>query len=137
MFTAAISVRFHGRFICQTAPGKPLFPATPARTFPISGTCQKRKIMTDSYSLPLRHFSELREALLEGQDVALVDLREEAAFATGHPLFAANLALSKLELEVLDRIPNRLTAITLYDNGEFYDVQRGERKTMRAAQLLK
>ncbi|MCW2454381.1 UNVERIFIED_ORG: rhodanese-related sulfurtransferase [Rahnella aquatilis] len=93
--------------------------------------------MTDSYSLPLRHFSELREALLEGQGVALVDLREEAAFATGHPLFAANLALSKLELEVLDRIPNRLTAITLYDNGEFYDVQRGERKTMRAAQLLK
>ncbi|WP_129990708.1 rhodanese-like domain-containing protein [Rahnella sp. CFA14(1/10)] len=93
--------------------------------------------MSDSNSLPLRHFSELREALLAGQEVALVDLREEAAFATGHPLFAANLALSKLELEVQDRIPNRHTPVTLYDNGEFYNVQRGERKTVRAAQLLK
>ncbi|MBF7955714.1 rhodanese-like domain-containing protein [Rahnella victoriana] len=92
--------------------------------------------MTDSSALPLRHFAQLRDALREGQEVALIDLREEAAFATGHPLFAANLALSKLELEILDRVPNRRTAITLYDNGEFYDQQRGERKTTRAAALL-
>ncbi|VTQ53085.1 molybdopterin biosynthesis protein MoeB [Campylobacter jejuni] len=92
--------------------------------------------MTDSSALPLRHFAQLRDALREGQEVALIDLREEAAFATGHPLFAANLALSKLELEILDRVPNRRTAITLYDNGEFYDQQRGQRKTTRAAALL-
>ncbi|PBI79146.1 sulfurtransferase [Rahnella victoriana] len=92
--------------------------------------------MTDSSALPLRHFAQLRDALREGREVALIDLREEAAFATGHPLFAANLALSKLELEILDRVPNRRTAITLYDNGEFYDQQRGERKTTRAAALL-
>ena len=92
--------------------------------------------MTDSSALPLRHFAQLRDALREGREVALIDLREEAAFATGHPLFAANLALSKLELEILDRVPNRRTAITLYDNGEFYDQQRGQRKTTRAAVLL-
>lgn len=92
--------------------------------------------MTDSSALPLRHFAQLRDALREGREVALIDLREEAEFATGHPLFAANLALSKLELEILDRVPNRRTAITLYDNGEFYDQQRGERKTTRAAALL-
>ncbi len=92
--------------------------------------------MTDSSALPLRHFAQLRDALREGREVALIDLREEAAFATGHPLFAANLALSKLELEILDRVPNRRTAITLYDNGEFYDQQRGQRKTTRAAALL-
>lgn len=92
--------------------------------------------MTDSSALPLRHFAQLRDALREGREVALIDLREEAEFATGHPLFAANLALSKLELEILDRVPNRRTAITLYDNGEFYDQQRGERETTRAAALL-
>lgn len=93
--------------------------------------------MSDAQTLPLRHFSWLRQALIAGQEVALVDVREEAAFATGHPLFAVNLALSKLELEVLDRIPQRKTAVTLYDNGEFYDAARGERKTTRAAALLR
>ncbi|CAM3596818.1 rhodanese-like domain-containing protein [Rahnella bruchi] len=93
--------------------------------------------MTDLHSWPLRHFSELHDALRAGQEVALIDVREEAAFATGHPLFAANLSLSKLELEVLDRIPERRTAITLYDNGEFYDEARGERKAVRAAEFLK
>jgi len=93
--------------------------------------------MAESHPLPLRHFSQLRDALREGHEVALIDVREEAAFATGHPLFAANLALSKLELEVLDRIPNRQTPVTLYDNGEFYNVRLGERKTARAAALLK
>ncbi|MCL9641483.1 rhodanese-related sulfurtransferase [Rahnella victoriana] len=93
--------------------------------------------MTDLHAWPLRHFSGLYESLREGQEVALIDVREEAAFATGHPLFAANLSLSKLELDVLDRIPNRRTAITLYDNGEFYDEVCGERKAVRAAEFLK
>ena len=52
--------------------------------------------MSDAQTLPLRHFSWLQQALIAGQEVALVDVREEAAFATGHPLFAVNLALSKL-----------------------------------------
>jgi rhodanese-related sulfurtransferase len=65
-----------------------------------------------------RSFADIRAALLAHKEVALVDVREEAPFAEGHPLFAANIPLSKLELEVLSRIPRRDTAITLYDNGE-------------------
>jgi rhodanese-related sulfurtransferase len=65
-----------------------------------------------------RSFADIRAALLAHDEVALVDVREEAPFAEGHPLFAANIPLSKLELEVLSRIPRRDTAITLYDNGE-------------------
>lgn len=65
-----------------------------------------------------RSFDEVRQALLTHQEVALVDVREEAPFAEGHPLFAANIPLSRLELEVLSRIPRRDTAITLYDDGE-------------------
>jgi len=65
-----------------------------------------------------RSFADIRAALLNKEEVALVDVREEAPFAEAHPLFAANIPLSKLELEVLSRIPRRDTAITLYDNGE-------------------
>ena len=65
-----------------------------------------------------RSFADIRNALLNKEELALVDVREEAPFAQAHPLFAANIPLSKLELEVLSRIPRRDTAITLYDNGE-------------------
>ncbi|MBC2655315.1 rhodanese-related sulfurtransferase [Pseudomonas sp. MSSRFD41] len=71
--------------------------------------------MTD---FPTRSPEQIRQALLERQELALVDVREEAPFAEAHPLFAANIPLSKLELEVYARIPRRDTAITLYDQGE-------------------
>jgi rhodanese-related sulfurtransferase len=65
-----------------------------------------------------RTYADIRRALLAHEEVALVDVREEAPFAEAHPLFAANIPLSKLELEVLSRIPRRDTAVTLYDDGE-------------------
>ncbi|MBP2198594.1 rhodanese homology domain-containing protein [Pantoea cypripedii] len=67
---------------------------------------------------PLRQVADIVAALRQQQEVALVDVRDEALYATGHPLFAVNIPLSKLELEWLDRIPRRETVITLYDNGE-------------------
>ncbi|MFL1545303.1 rhodanese homology domain-containing protein [Pseudomonas sp. O39] len=65
-----------------------------------------------------RSFAQIRQALLDREEVALVDVREEAPFAESHPLFAANIPLSKLELEVYSRIPRRDTQVTVYDNGE-------------------
>lgn len=65
-----------------------------------------------------RSFADIRQALLERREVALVDVREEAPFAQAHPLFAANIPLSKLEVEVYPRIPRLDTAITVYDDGE-------------------
>jgi rhodanese-related sulfurtransferase len=67
---------------------------------------------------PTRSFSEIRQALREHEELALVDVREEALFAEAHPLFAANIPLSRLELEVYSRIPRRDTQVTVYDNGE-------------------
>ncbi|MDR6680393.1 rhodanese-related sulfurtransferase [Pseudomonas oryzihabitans] len=61
---------------------------------------------------------DIRQALLAGAEVALLDVREEDPFAAGHPLWAANLPLSRLELEAWSRLPRRDVAITLYDNGE-------------------
>lgn len=61
---------------------------------------------------------EVRDDIIARREIALIDLREEEPFARAHPLFAAQLPLSRLELDVLDRIPRRTTRIVLYDNGE-------------------
>ncbi|MFT4247058.1 MAG: rhodanese homology domain-containing protein [Pseudomonas sp.] len=68
--------------------------------------------------LPLRGAAQVRRELAAGRELALVDLREEARYAGGHPLFAVQISLSRLELEVLARIPRRDTPVTLYDGGE-------------------
>ncbi len=61
---------------------------------------------------------EVRLELVLRREIALIDLREEHVFAQGHPLFAASLPLSRLELEVHERIPRRDAPIVVYDNGE-------------------
>lgn len=62
--------------------------------------------------------SAVREALKAGQEVALLDVREEAPFAESHPLFAANLPLARIEIEAWERIPRYDTQVVVYDNGE-------------------
>ncbi|NBA98689.1 rhodanese-related sulfurtransferase [Pseudomonas sp. R5(2019)] len=69
-------------------------------------------------TIATRAFPSLRQQLLAKQEVALIDVREEAPFAEAHPLFAANIPLSRLELEIYARVPSRDTAITVYDDGE-------------------
>ncbi|APW36076.1 sulfurtransferase [Rhodoferax koreense] len=67
---------------------------------------------------PITTTAQVRAALLAREEIALLDVREEAPFAEAHPLFAASLPLSRLELEAWRRIPRRDTAIVVYDNGE-------------------
>ncbi|MGH6999456.1 MAG: rhodanese-like domain-containing protein, partial [Phenylobacterium sp.] len=62
--------------------------------------------------------ADVRLDWIARREVALIDLREEDPFAKDHPLFAAQLPLSRLELEILDRVPRRSTKIVLYDNDE-------------------
>jgi rhodanese-related sulfurtransferase len=73
-------------------------------------------LTTKSY--PLRSYEEVRAALLEKREIALLDVREEDPHAQGHPLFAANLALSRLELDAYTRLPRRSVPIVLLDAGE-------------------
>ena len=56
-------------------------------------------------ALSQRSYDEIRNTLLARHELALLDVREEAPHAERHPLFAANLPLSKLELEVHTRLP--------------------------------
>jgi rhodanese-related sulfurtransferase len=62
--------------------------------------------------------SQVRTALLLRDEIALLDLRHEAAFATGHPLFAANMAADRIVLEADARLPRMEVPIVLYDAGE-------------------
>ena len=58
---------------------------------------------------------DVRHALIERREIALLDLRDEASFAEGHPLFAASLPLGRLELEIYDRVPRLATRVVIYD----------------------
>ncbi|MBR1189108.1 thiosulfate sulfurtransferase [Bradyrhizobium sp. AUGA SZCCT0169] len=62
--------------------------------------------------------SQIRTALLLRDEIALLDLRHEAAFATGHPLFAANMAAGRIALEAETRLPRKDVPIVVYDAGE-------------------
>jgi rhodanese-related sulfurtransferase len=61
---------------------------------------------------------QVRSALLLRDEIALLDLRHEAAFATGHPLFAANMAADRIVLEAELRLPRKDVPIVVYDAGE-------------------
>lgn len=68
--------------------------------------------------LPTRSVADVRAALLARVEIALLDVREEAAYAEAHPLWAANLAASRLELDAWGRLPRRDVPLVIYDNGE-------------------
>ncbi|KAH2843653.1 hypothetical protein KXW36_009900, partial [Aspergillus fumigatus] len=61
---------------------------------------------------------DIRKALIAREEIALIDLREEAEFALGHPLFAAQIPLRRINVEATWRIPRKDTRIVVYDNGE-------------------
>lgn len=72
--------------------------------------------------------AQVRAAWITRSEIALIDLREEDPFAKDHPLFAVQIPLSRLELEILDKVPRKAAPIVLYDNGEG--------RTSRAAHVL-
>jgi rhodanese-related sulfurtransferase len=62
--------------------------------------------------------AQVRRALLLREEIALLDVRHEAAYATGHPLFAANMAADRIALEAGTRLPRKDVPIVVYDAGE-------------------
>ena len=62
--------------------------------------------------------SQVRSMLLLRDEIALLDLRHEAVFATNHPLFAANMAADRIALEAETRLPRKDVPVVVYDAGE-------------------
>ena len=71
--------------------------------------------------------SQIRCALLLRDEIALLDLRHEAAYATGHPLFAANMAADRIALEAEARLPRKDVPVVVYDAGEGLVSQAADR----------
>ena len=69
-------------------------------------------------NLPSVSPSQVRASLLLRDEIALLDVRHEAVFATGHPLFAAHMAAGRIELEAEARLPRKDVPIVIYDDGE-------------------
>ena len=67
---------------------------------------------------PPATYAQVREALLQRREIAIVDVREEDPFAQCHPLFAANMPLGRIEADAWRRIPRLDTFLVVYDNGE-------------------
>lgn len=77
---------------------------------------------TPDRSFPAVSYAAVRARLLARDETALLDVREEDPFAQAHPLWAANLPLSRIEVEAWPRIPRRDTFIVLYGEHEGTDL---------------
>src|SRR6476469_4931011 len=78
-------------------------------------------------TLPAVTPSQVRRALKLRDEIALLDVRHEAAYATGHPLFAANMAADRIALEAGTRLPRKDVPIVVYDAGEGLVPQAADR----------
>ena len=63
-------------------------------------------------------YEDIRATLLAGQEIALIDVREEDPHAQSHPLFSANLPFAKIELDAYSRLPRLSVPIVVFDGGE-------------------
>src|SRR6266576_5222630 len=62
--------------------------------------------------------STLKAMLADGEELALIDLREELIFSQNHLLFARSVPLSRLELTFAGLVPRRGTRIVLCDDAD-------------------
>jgi rhodanese-related sulfurtransferase len=69
-------------------------------------------------SVATKSGAEVRSDLLACREIALLDVRDEVPHAEGHPLFAANLPICRLELEAKTRMPRLAAPIVVFDDGE-------------------
>jgi rhodanese-related sulfurtransferase len=75
--------------------------------------------------------AELRRRWRAGEEVALLDVREEGPYSLAHPFFAVSVPLSQIELRIGGLVPRLTAPVVLYDNGEGF----AERAALRIAAL--
>lgn len=71
-----------------------------------------------SGDLRFRDYNYVRTRLLKREELALLDVREEAPHALGHPLFAANFPSSRIEVDAYTKLPRIDVPIVVIDGGE-------------------
>ncbi len=68
--------------------------------------------------------AELQQALHDGREIALLDVREDGEFGEDHLLFATPLPYSRLELGIGPLVPRKAARIVLCDDGASGVAQR-------------
>ena len=71
-------------------------------------------------SFNITNYSFVRNKLLNKEEIAFLDVREEDPHAQEHPLFAANLPLSRIEIDAFGKLPRKDVSIVTLDDGEGY-----------------
>ena len=81
--------------------------------------------------------ADLRQQLIDNNELALIDVREIRPHSHGHLLFAIPLPLPRLEQRVADLIPCRNTLVVVCDGGapDLENAGLGERAARRLAEL--
>ena len=69
-------------------------------------------------TIQTKNYSFVRNKLLNKEEIALLDVREEDPHAQEHPLFAANLPLSRVEIDAFAKLPKKNVPIVTLDDGE-------------------
>ncbi|MBT3765796.1 MAG: thiosulfate sulfurtransferase, partial [Rhodospirillales bacterium] len=60
----------------------------------------------------------LRAKIVDGSELALLDVREEGIFAQSHLLYARPMPMSQLEMRIFDLVPRKSVPVILCDAGE-------------------
>jgi 3-mercaptopropionate dioxygenase len=103
----------------RVAPAQVAAPEVIAATPSPSVEVPAPEVQTDpGHPYPVTTYLQVRQALLQKEEIALVDVREEDPYAQSHPLFAINLPYGRIECDALTRIPRLNTPLVLIDNGE-------------------
>jgi rhodanese-related sulfurtransferase len=69
----------------------------------------------------------LKAMLGDGNELALIDVREEGVFSEAHALFACSIPSSRLELDVGRLVPRKSTRIVLIDDNDGLSQSAAER----------
>ncbi len=69
-------------------------------------------------TIQTKNYSFVRNKLLNKEEIAFLDVREEDPHAQEHPLFAANLPPSRIEIDAYAKLPKKDVPIVTLDDGE-------------------
>ncbi|MDQ2137217.1 rhodanese-like domain-containing protein [Alcaligenaceae bacterium B3P038] len=64
----------------------------------------------------------LKQWLHDGEEIALLDVREHGLYGESHLFYGVNTPYSRLEIEVPRLVPNRAVRVVVYDQGKGDDV---------------
>ena len=70
---------------------------------------------------------DLKAKINDGDELALLDVREQGSFGSKHLFFSSCLPLSRLEMQIRGLVPRHDVRIVLTDDGEGFAARAAEK----------